>query len=412
MPRRKACGATQSTPDPVFTDTLELDLSTRRAVARGPAPAAGPRGAVGRRRRRSNRSCPRISWAKPAARKPVGRSKGANYELKDGDVVIAAITSCTNTSNPSVMLAAGLLAQERGRARASRSSPGSRPRSRRAARWSPTITAAPACRPISTRSASTSSGYGCTTCIGNSGPLPEPDRRGDRGGRPRRRRGALRQPQFRGPHQSASAGQLSRLAAAGRRLRARRLDERSTSPPTPLGERQRRQAGLSQATSGLEQRDRRRSLPRCRRARCSASATATCSRARRSGSSVKVGRAASPIAGRTRIDLCRNPPYFEGMTEGAGGRVTDIVGRAAPGAPRRLHHHRPHLARRLHQERQPGRRIPDRAIRCAPLDFNSYGARRGNHEVMMRGTFANIRIRNEMVPGVEGGMTKHLPTAS
>jgi aconitate hydratase len=83
--------------------------------------------------------------------------------------------------------------------------------------------------------------------------------------------------------------------------------------------------------------------------------------------------------------------------------LSDITARA-PGAVRRQDHHRPHLARRLDQgQGLPGRQVPDGARRRAPADFNSYGARRGNHEVMMRGTFANIRIKNEMVPGIEGG---------
>jgi aconitate hydratase len=88
----------------------------------------------------------------------------------------------------------------------------------------------------------------------------------------------------------------------------------------------------------------------------------------------------------------------------------DIVRRPHPGSVRRLDHHRPHLAGRLDQGRQPGWRLPAGATAVAPRDFNSYGARRGNHDIMMRGTFANIRIKNQMVPGVEGGVTKFQPT--
>jgi aconitate hydratase len=86
---------------------------------------------------------------------------------------------------------------------------------------------------------------------------------------------------------------------------------------------------------------------------------------------------------------------------------TDIIGPPA-GDPRRFDHHRPHLARRLDQADSPaGRTCSSTRSRG---HFNSYGARRGNHEVMMRGTFANIRIRNKMVPGVEGGFTRYAPT--
>ena len=72
-------------------------------------------------------------------------------------------------------------------------------------------------------------------------------------------------------------------------------------------------------------------------------------------------------------------------------------------------HHRPHLAGRLDQEGQPGRRATCSEHGVEPRDFNSYGSRRGNHEVMMRGTFANIRLRNQLAPGTEGGVTRHLP---
>jgi aconitate hydratase len=127
-----------------------------------------------------------------------------------GDVVIAAITSCTNTSNPSVMLGAGLLAKkavERGLRAPSR---GSRPASRPARRSSPTTSTKAGLTPYLEQLGFYLVGYGCTTCIGNSGPLPEPIAR-----RSRRAtwspRGALRQPQLRGPHQPAREGQLPRL---------------------------------------------------------------------------------------------------------------------------------------------------------------------------------------------------------
>ena len=103
----------------------------------------------------------------------------------------------------------------------------------------------------------------------------------------------------------------------------------------------------------------------------------------------------------------QNPPYFDGMPDSPSA-VEDDHGRAHPGAARRQHHHRPHLARRLDQDgrARPGQYLIAHGV--PPADFNSYGARRGNHEVMMRGTFANIRIRNEMMPGTEGGITRHL----
>ena len=105
----------------------------------------------------------------------------------------------------------------------------------------------------------------------------------------------------------------------------------------------------------------------------------------------------------------RYPPFFEGM--GAEPEpIADVKRRAAAGDVGRLRDHRPHL---------PGRRDPAESgpageylteYQVRPAEFNSYGARRGNHEIMMRGTFANIRIRNEMVPDTEGGVARHLPS--
>jgi aconitate hydratase len=102
----------------------------------------------------------------------------------------------------------------------------------------------------------------------------------------------------------------------------------------------------------------------------------------------------------------RKAPYFDGMTATPAGRRHPR--RALPRRARRLRHHRPHLPRRLHQEERPRRQVPHRPRR-RPADFNSYGSRRGNHEVMVRGTFANVRLRNKLAPGTEGGVTRLLP---
>ena len=104
----------------------------------------------------------------------------------------------------------------------------------------------------------------------------------------------------------------------------------------------------------------------------------------------------------------RNPPFFDGLTL-EPTPPTDIVGARGAGAARRQRHDRSHLAGRIDSRRQPGGEVPDRPRACPPRDFNSYGARRGNHEVMMRGTFANIRLRNQLAPGTEGGWTTLLP---
>ena len=158
-----------------------------------------------------------------------------------------------------------------------------------------------------------------------------------------------------------------------------------------------------------QQGDRRhRRAERVARA-SSSSATARCSRARSSGRRSQVDTGSDTYRWNDGSHLREEPALFRGHHDGAGaGRRHH--GRAHPGGARRHHHHRPHQPRRHHpaRPRRPANICCEHQV--AQTDFNSYGARRGNHEVMMRGTFANIRIRNEMVPGVEGGMTKHYPS--
>ena len=109
-----------------------------------------------------------------------------------------------------------------------------------------------------------------------------------------------------------------------------------------------------------------------------------------------------------RSTYVRKPPYFDGMDR-EPAPVDRHHRRARAGHARRPRHHRPHLPRRLDQDRlaRPGSTSSSTA--SSARDFNSYGSRRGNHEVMIRGTFANIRLRNQLAPGTEGGVTRNLP---
>ena len=249
-------------------------------------------------------------------------------------------------------------------------------------------------------------GYGCTTCIGNSGPLDEPVAKADRGQRPRRRGGPLGQPQLRGPDPSPRPGQLPRLAAARRRVRARRTGRHR---PDHRAARHRigRTAGLAQPTSGR----------RPRRSARSSAARSTRSCSARTYAVVFDGddrwRALPIPAGDrydwdARVDVHRQAAVLRRPRRGAGSGHRH---RRRPGArrPRRLGHDRPHLAGRLDRGLVAGRASGSRSATSAPLEFNSYGARRGHHEVMMRGTFANIRLRNALAPGKEGPYTVHLP---
>ena len=105
----------------------------------------------------------------------------------------------------------------------------------------------------------------------------------------------------------------------------------------------------------------------------------------------------------------RRPPFFDGLAR-EPGPLRRHRGRPGARAARGLGHHRPHLPGRGDQgpTPRPGRYLREHGVQ--PADFNSYGSRRGNHEVMIRGTFANIRLRNQLAPGTEGGLTRHLPS--
>ena len=263
---------------PAFDELLELDLAQRRAVRRRAAAAAGPRAAddaarelpvelperprrrAGRPRRRRTRArqrrrrgrvgrlvpgvgravvrdgrrddevrrrrpTPVVADAPPVdgrAYRPVEVEVGGRaVTIRTGSVAIAAITSCTNTSNPTVMVGAGLLARN-AVARGLRVGPTVKtslaPGSRAVTGY---LEAAGLMAPLEALGFALA-GYGCTTCIGNSGPLDDAVAARDRGERPGRRGGPVGQPQLRGPDPSAGPGELPRLAAAGRRVRARR----------------------------------------------------------------------------------------------------------------------------------------------------------------------------------------------
>jgi aconitate hydratase len=135
----------------------------------------------------------------------------------------------------------------------------------------------------------------------------------------------------------------------------------------------------------------------------------TSSRATPTGRPIR-GRGPDLCLGR-RLDLCAEPALFRRHGQDAGAGVTDIIGARVLASVRRQDHHRPHLAGRFDQGASPGRCLSAGAWRRR-ADFNQYGTRRGNHEVMMRGTFANIRIRNHMLGpnGIEGGYTIHYPS--
>ncbi|WP_066649731.1 MULTISPECIES: aconitate hydratase AcnA [Sphingomonas] len=387
-------------PDPVFTDTLELDMGSVVPSLAGPK---RPQDKVVLTQVDDVFNADLSGVYKHAEPKRVA-VEGKDHDIGDGDVVIAAITSCTNTSNPSVLVAAGLVARKA-------NALGLKPKP-----WVKT-SLAPGSQVVTDyldKAGLTADldaigfnlvGYGCTTCIGNSGPLA--------------------------PAISAAINDNDIVAASvlsGNRNFEGRVspDVRANflaSPPlvvayalkgsvttdfvaTPIG----------QATDGTDvylkdiwptnaevrqvmDANIDRGMFQSRYAQVF-TGDAKWQAIDVTGSDTYVWRAGSTYIA--------NPPYFEGMTM-TPAPVTDIID-ARPLAVFADSITTDHIspAGSIKADSPAGKFLQEHQVSKA--DFNSYGARRGHHEVMMRGTFANIRIKNEMTPGIEGGVTKYIPT--
>jgi aconitate hydratase len=393
---------TKNTPDPAFTEVLKLDLGSVVPSLAGPK---RPQDRVALKDVKAGfAAAMEKDFAKAAEagrRVPV---EGRSHDLGHGDVVIAAITSCTNTSNPTVMIGAGILARnavEKGLT---------------VKPWVKT-SLAPGSQVVGDYLAKSGLqkdldklgfnlvGYGCTTCIGNSGPLP--------------------------PEISKSINENDLVAAAvlsGNRNFEGRVnqDVRANylaSPPlvvayaiagnmnfdfirTPLG--------VDKAGKKIFLKD---IWPTAKEIKSVIRKTITKQVFARKYASVFKGDASwSKIAvkgGLTyewdrRSTYVQNPPYFSHMSR-TPGQISDVVDARILGLfldSITTDHISP--AGSIKVTSPAGQYLVDHKVK--PADFNQYGTRRGNHEVMMRGTFANIRIKNQMVPGVEGGVTIHYPS--
>src|SRR5215207_1821758 len=389
-----------NTPDPVFTDMLELDLGTVEPSLAGPR-RPQDRVALSGVAAAFDSELPRLAAGVEKPRTvPV---PSTNYELHDGDVVIAAITSCTNTSNPSVMLGAGLLAKK------------AVEKGLKAKPWVKT-SLAPGSQVVSDYYAEAGLqeyldkvgfnlvGYGCTTCIGNSGPLPEPVSEAIDEGDLAVAAVLSGNRNFEGRiHAQVRANYLASpplvvayaLAGSVRHdLTSEPLGEDNDGKPVYL----RDIWPSSQEVNDTVNRSVKREAFE-----------------RRYGNVFEGPPEWQQItgAGGMTYDFDDSstylalPPYFEDMPK-EPGPVEDVFGArelAIFGDSITTDHISP--AGSIRRESPAGEYLISYQVR--PVDFNTYGSRRGSHHVMMRGTFANIRIRNEMVPGVEGGMTKLMP---
>ena len=389
-------------PDPEFTDTLELDLSTV-------APSlAGPK----RPQDRVLLTDAKESFAN-SLKSTLGDGTGtfrsvavdgADYELNDGDVVIAAITSCTNTSNPSVLVAAGLVAQK-AVAKGLTVKP-----------WVKT-SLAPGSQVVTDyleaaglqQSLDTLGfnlvGYGCTTCIGNSGPLSEPIAGAVEAGDLAVCSVLSGNRNFEGrvnPHVKANYLASPPLVVAYAIAGSMTVDVSKD----PLGE--------DADGNPVYLKD---IWPTSHEINSVIQAKLTPAMYRERYANVFAGGdewKAVKVSGSLTYDwqdgstYVQNPPYFAGMASKPGA-IEDIKGArvlAMLGDSITTDHISP--AGSIKKDGPAGDYLLEHQVR--PLDFNSYGSRRGSHEVMMRGTFANIRLQNEMTPGITGGMTKNVKT--
>jgi len=418
---------TDDSTDPLFTDILELDLnsvepslagpkrpqdrvplrmakasfeSALRAFEEGRSPVKTPVGAANEM----------VAEGGPVATVPSVRRKatyqgpnGEHVDLHDGAVVIAAITSCTNTSNPSVMIAAGLLAKK------------AVERGLQAKPWVKT-SLAPGSKVVTDyllKSGLTpyleklgffTVGYGCTTCIGNSGPLDEPIAN------------AITE------HELVACAVLSGNRNFEGRIHPLVRANYLASPPLvvayalagtmdfdPLKE----AIGTDQSGKLVYLKD---VWPNSSEIGTTIAACVAESMFRRTYADAFGGDerwkalkvpALERFAWHQGSTYVKRPPFFDGMTrqpaqrrDVRGARVLAVLGDSVT-----TDHISP--AGNIAKASPAGQYLIEHGV--SPGDFNSYGARRGNHEVMVRGTFANIRLRNRLAPGTEGGITRHLP---
>jgi aconitate hydratase len=389
-----------SAPEPVFTDTLELDMSTIEPSLAGPK-RPQDRVLLSDVDDQFNKELEDTYRKGDEPRVPV---EGEDFDFGNGDVAIAAITSCTNTSNPSVLIGAGLLARK-AREKGLTSKP-----------WVKT-SLAPGSKVVtdylneSGLSEDLNAlgfdlvGYGCTTCIGNSGPLPEPISK------------VINERDL--VAVSVLSGNRNFEGRVSPDCRANYL----ASPPLVVafalkGTVRSDMVGEPIGTGSNGEPVYLKDIwPSDEEIRSLIDQHVHSDMFRRRYADVYQGderwRAIEVTGGATyswppESTYIQNPPYFTGMTMTPNPPEDIVRARALAvfGDSITTDHISP--AGAIKPDSPAGRYLLER--RVSRGEFNSYGARRGNHEVMMRGTFANIRIRNRMLDNVEGGFTRYAPT--
>jgi len=407
---------TPGAPDPVYSEILELDLSSVEPSLAGPK---RPQDRVSLKQAKSGFQAALGSMKPKGADAPssmgaitamaneggiaVAEVPAVAQQLEHGSVVIAAITSCTNTSNPSVMIGAGLLAKkavERGLSRRpwvkTSLAPGSKVVTEYLNKAGLT--------PYLERLGFNLVGYGCTTCIGNSGPLPD-----EVAAEVESRNLVVA---------SVLSGNRNFEGRIQQQVRANYL----ASPPLVVAYALvgRMTIDLTTEPLGVDrkgdpvylrdlwptEREIQETMLRAVNSEMFRQQYADVFHGDDRWRSLKV-----PSGDRFAWDpdstYIRNPPFFDGLTlqttplsDIAGGRILALLGDSIT-----TDHISP--AGSIKKDSPAGTYLIEHGV--DPRDFNSYGARRGNHEVMMRGTFANVRLRNQLAPGTEGGWTTYQP---
>ncbi|MFK7957521.1 MAG: aconitate hydratase AcnA [Lysobacterales bacterium] len=385
-----------------FTDTLSLDMATVVPSLAGPK-RPQDRILLTEAKTSYNSSLQTMGGREQPKSVPVEQD-GKQFDLQDGAVVIAAITSCTNTSNPAVMLGAGLLARN-----AAAKGLSVKP-------WVKT-SLAPGSQVVTDYLKSAGLlddleamgfyvvGYGCTTCIGNSGPLPQAIGDAVRG------------------NDLVVSSVLSGNRNFEGRVHADVKTNYLASPPLVVAYALAGNMGIDITTEPLGQDQDGNDVflkdiwPSTQEIASVVAEHVTAKMFSDSYASVFNGSSEwnavqSPEGNRfdwqDNSTYIQNPPYFDGMTM-AVSEITDIQGArclAKLGDSITTDHISP--AGAFKADSPAGRYLVEQGV--DPKDFNSYGSRRGNHQVMMRGTFANVRLRNQLAPGTEGGFTTHIPS--
>ena len=391
-----------------YTDVVELDLSTVEPSLAGPK---RPQDRVPLRNAKTvyqssvKKMAEERKQKNPTATGSAAIKVGAeNFEVKDGAVLIAAITSCTNTSNPAVLVAAGLLARN-----ALKKGLSSKP-------WVKT-SLAPGSRVVTDYLTKAgllhdleqlgfyTVGYGCTTCIGNSGPL---------------------KPEISEAVRSADVVACSVLSG-NRNFEGRVHPEIKmnflASPPLVVAYALAGSLEIDITTEPLGVGKDGKPVylkdiwPSAQDVAAAVGSSVDSAMFKKGYANVFAGdanwAAIKTPAGKIyawdgKSTYVKNPPYFDGMTM-TPAPLSDIKGAralAVLGDSVTTDHISP--AGNISKSSAAAKYLMAQGVQAA--DFNSYGARRGNHEVMMRGTFANIRLRNLLLPGTEGGVTLHIPS--